>query len=158
MKVVVADHAIAFPQEGDRFIMQILLKQNYPNDILLCLYRVQVYLQLLFMSDILAVSGHKINPEVLSHQPPGKAWSSMRWPTEQPTDSDFLLWRNAMFYICPSRSTNPRLGRFTPPTHRIWQWTWSKDDASLHHLKENGVTEDVFVSRKKPNRFHYSLS
>ncbi len=57
MKVVVADHVIAFPREGDQFIMQVLLKQNYPNDILLCLNRVQAYLQLLFMSDILNQPG-----------------------------------------------------------------------------------------------------
>ncbi len=67
MKVVVADQDIAFPRESNEFIMQVLLKQNYPNDILLCLNCVQVYLQLLFMSDILIASGHKINPEVLSH-------------------------------------------------------------------------------------------
>jgi hypothetical protein len=30
MKVVVADQASAFPQEGDQFIMQVLLKQNTP--------------------------------------------------------------------------------------------------------------------------------
>jgi hypothetical protein len=158
MKVVVADHVITFPQGGDQFIMQVLLKQNFPSDIVLCLNRVQVYLQLLFMSDILTASGHKINPEVLLHCPPGKAWSSMMWPAEQPTVSDFLLWRNTMFSICPSRTRNPRLGRFIAPTHKIWQWTWSKDDASLHHLKKDGVTEDVFVSRKMPNRFHYSHS
>jgi hypothetical protein len=67
MKVVVADHAITFSQEGNQFIMQVLLKQNYPNDILLHLNHMQEYLQLLFMSDILTASGHKINPEVLSH-------------------------------------------------------------------------------------------
>jgi hypothetical protein len=71
---------------------------------------------------------------------------------------DFLLWRNAMISICLSHSRNPRLGCFTAPNHKIWQWTWSKDDASLHHLKEYGVTEDIFVSRKKPNCFHYSHS
>ena len=134
--------------------MQVLIQQYYPNDILLCLNCVQVYLQILFMSDILTASGHKINPEVLSHGPQLEAWSSMRWPTEQPTDLDFLLWRNAMISICPSCSRNPTLGRFTAPTLKIWQWTWSKEDASLHHLKEDGVTEDVFVSRKKPNCFH----
>ena len=118
MKVGVADQDIAFPREGDQFIMQVLLKQNYPNDILLCLNHVQVDLQLLFMSDILTASGLKINLEVRSHQPPGKAWSSMRWLMEQLTDLDFLLWRNAMISICPSRSRNPRLGRFMAPTHK----------------------------------------
>jgi hypothetical protein len=73
---------------------------------------------------------------------------------EQPIDLDFLLWRNAMFSIYPSRSRNLRLGCLMAPTLKIWQWTWSKDDASLHHLKEAGVTEDVFVSRKKPYCFH----
>ncbi len=156
--VTVADLSTEYPRDGDQFIMQVLLKQGYPMDILLRLKRVRVSLQLLFMSDIPTATGHKVNPEVLLQHAPGDAWSSMRWPTEHPTDSDFLLWRNALLSICPSRSRSTRLGRFTASTHRIWRWTLSKGEGSLHHLKDDGIAEEVFVAGKKPNRFHYSHS
>jgi hypothetical protein len=29
-------------------------------------------------------------------------------------------------------------------------------EGSLHRLKDSGITEEVFVAGKKPNRFHYS--
>jgi hypothetical protein len=156
--VTVADLSTEYPWDGDQFIMQVLLKQGYPMDILLRLNHVRVSLQLLFMSDILTASGHKVNPEVLLRRAPGDAWSSMRWPTEHPTDSDFLLWRNALLSICPSRSRSTQLGRFTASTHRIWRWMLSKGEGSLHHLKDNGITEEVFVAGKKPNCFNYSHS
>ncbi len=106
-----ADLSTEYSWDGDQFIMQVLLKQGYPMDILLRLNRVRVSLQLLFMSDILKASGHRVNPEVLLQCAPGDAWSSMRWPTEHPTDLDFLLWRNAMLSICLSRSRSTQLGR-----------------------------------------------
>ncbi len=69
-----ADLSTEYPQDGDQFIMQVLLKQRYPMDILLCMNHVRVSLQLLFMSDILTASGHKVNPEVQLRCAPGDAW------------------------------------------------------------------------------------
>jgi hypothetical protein len=60
--------------------------------------------------------------------------------------------------ICPSRIRSTRLGRFTASTYRIWQWTLSTGEGSLHCLKGDGITEEVFVAGKKPNHFHYSHS
>ncbi len=99
--VVVVDITTVFPQEGDQYIMKVLICLGYSREMLLWLNRVQAFLQLLF-SDILTVFEHKISPEILSRQLPGEAWLNMRWPNEQPTDLDFHLWRNAMSSICPS--------------------------------------------------------
>jgi hypothetical protein len=110
------------------------------------------------MSDILMESGNKINPEVLSCRPPEEAWSNMTWPNEHPTDSDFQMLRRAILSICPSQSNSMRVRQFTGPTHRIWQWTWNGKDSTLHHLRADGITEDVFVLGRKPNRFHHSHS
>jgi hypothetical protein len=66
MKVVVADFNADYPCEGDPFIMQVLIQSGYSKEMLLWLNRVQVSLQLLFMSDILTASGNKISPEILS--------------------------------------------------------------------------------------------
>ena len=68
-----ADLSTEYSWDGDQFIMQVLLKQGYPMDILLHLNRMRVSLQLLFMSDILTASGHKVNPEELLGRAPGDA-------------------------------------------------------------------------------------
>ncbi len=156
MKAVVANLNSAFPRDGNQFIMQVLIHSGYSNKMLHCHNHVRVRQQLLFMSDVLTASGNKINLEVLSRRPPGEAWSNMTWPNEHLTDLDFQMWSRAMLSICPSRSSCTRVGQFTGPTHRIWQWTWNREELTLHHLRADGVTEDVFVLGRKPNRFHHS--
>ncbi len=156
VRAVVANLSLTFPCDGNQFIMQVLIQSGYSNEVLHRLNCVRVSQQLLFMSDVLTVSGSKINPEVLTRRSPGEAWSNMTWPTEHPPESDFQLWRRAMLSICPSRTNRTQVGRFTGPTHRIWRWTWNKDESMLHHLRADSMTEDVFVPSRKPNRFHHS--
>ncbi len=158
VKAVVADFNQAFPRDGNQFIMQVLIQSGYSNKTLHCLNQVRVCQKLLFMSDILTASGNKINPEVLSRQPPGEAWPNMTWPNKYPLDSDFQMWRRAMLSICPSQSSCTQVGQFMGPTHRIWHWTWNREDSTLHHFRADGVMEDVFVLGRKPNRFHHSHS
>ncbi len=155
VRAVVANIQLILPRDGDQFIMQVLIQSGYSIQALLRLNRVRVCQQTLFMSDVLTASGNKIHPEILYQRPPGEAWSNMTWPTEHPTDSDFQLWRRAMASICPSQNSHTQVGRFTGPTHRIWRWTWNEEESTLHHLRADGKTEDVFVTCKKPNRFRH---
>jgi hypothetical protein len=74
------------------------------------------------LSDVLTASGGKVCIDILLRRPKGKAWSTMRWPREQPTASDMLLWHNAMKEICPSRGGMPKVGDFTDDTHRVWRF------------------------------------
>ena len=110
------------------------------------------------MSDIITATGNKICSEILSRRPHGEAWSSIRWPTEQPTTTDMELWKNDMLSICPSQCSTTRVEQFIGPTHRVWKWYWNNDASTLHHIHNNGNTEDVFDVGRKPNCFHYSHS
>jgi hypothetical protein len=110
IKVIVQAGAENFPWKGNQFIMQVLLQMGYDSDVLLWLNRVQISLQLMFMLDILTASGNKINTKILSHCLPGEANSDMRWPQEQPTNSDMQLWKNAMLSICLSRCKTFSIG------------------------------------------------
>ncbi len=157
--IVITPSALGgFPREGDDFIMQVILRVGYNFDKVKRINRVRVSMQVLFMSDILTASGHMIAPEILSPRPRGETRSNMRWPNEQPTSSDMTLWRNAMQAICPSRCLGRGVGRFVKQTHRIWKWYWNSDGSTLHCTRDNGLSEDVFVAGKKPNRFHFSHS
>ncbi len=60
VKAVVADFSRAFPRDGNQFIMQVLIQSRYSNETLHRLNQVRVCQQLLFMLDILTVSGNKI--------------------------------------------------------------------------------------------------
>jgi hypothetical protein len=52
-------------------------EMGYPMDILLRLNGVRIFMQVLFLSDILTASGQKINLNVLSHRPTGEVWSTI---------------------------------------------------------------------------------
>ncbi len=100
---IVANSGMEYPREGDWFIMKMLFEMGYSCKTIHRLNWVRLFLQLLFMSDILTASGHKINPEVLSRHPSGEVWSCMRWPNECSTESDLQLWWEKMLAICPSQ-------------------------------------------------------
>ena len=69
-----------------------------------------------------------------------------------------VLWRNAMHAICPSQCLSQDVGRFVRQTHCIWKWYWNSKESTLHRFNEDGILENLFVARKKPNRFLFSHS
>jgi hypothetical protein len=93
LEIIMADHAMKYPRDGNWFIMQVLFEMGFPRNIFLRLNQVQVFMQVLFLSDILTAFGQKINPDILSCRPTGEAWLTMRWPNEHPTESGFHLWQ-----------------------------------------------------------------
>jgi hypothetical protein len=151
LHTVVADVPFQFPQEGDQFLMRVFITAGYRGVTLRRLNRVQISLQVLFLSDVLTASGGKVSLDIFSRWPKGEVWSTMRWLTEQPTDSDMQLWNNALSSICPSRSSTSSVGKYICNSHWVQQWFWNKTDSSIHHVKPDGMTEDVFVVGRKPN-------
>jgi hypothetical protein len=155
---VFADFPLRFPREVNQFIMQVLIRAGYTGEALRRLNRVRISLQVLFLSDVLTASGGQVSIDILSRRPKGKAWSTMRWPMEQPTDSDMRLWNNAMKSICPSRSGTQKVGEYTSDLHRVRRWFWNKTNSPIHHVCLDSTTEEVYVAGQKPNRFSYSHS
>jgi hypothetical protein len=60
-----------------------------------------------------------IDPSVLERRPQGVKRTTMRWPREEPMDSDFDLWREAVEDISPTRLRVHSVGEFVADTHRI---------------------------------------
>jgi hypothetical protein len=119
---VFADFPLQFPREGNQFIMQVLIRAGYTGEALQRLNRVRISLQVLFLSDVLTASGGQVSVDILSRWTKSKAWSTMRWPMEQPTNLDMRLLNIAMKSICQSRSGTPKVGKYTSDLHRVWRW------------------------------------
>ena len=136
--------------------MKVLTRSGYSGEALRRLNKVCVSQQVLFLAGVLTASGGKVNPKVLLRRPQHEAWSSMRWPAEHLTDLDMQLWKNAITSICPSRSSTPTLGRKINISHKLQWWYWSNMDSTLHQVRSDGATEDVYIAGQKPNRFQYS--
>ncbi len=156
IEAVFADVSPHYPQDGDQFIMQVLLRAGYKGETLRHLNKVRISQQVLFLSDILTASGGRVDPTTLSHRPRLEARSKMRWPVEQPSESDLRLWHDAITSLCLSRRgtrpVEPNIGI----SHRVWRWFWNNNTSSLHHVCSDGNTEDIYVADRKPNRFRFS--
>ena len=138
--------------------MQMLIKAGYRGDALWQLNRVRILLQILFLLDVLTASGGKVSSDSLSLRPQGEAWSNMRWPNEHPTNSDMQFWNHAIISICPTTSSTSSIGEYICNLHQVRRWFWNKTDLSIHHVRPDGTTEDVFVVGQIPNQFSYSHS
>ena len=156
IKAVFADIYPHFLQDGNQFLMQVLLWPGYKGETLRRLNKVRISQQVLFLSDILTALGGRVDPNTLSRRPRLEAWSKMQWLVEQPSESDLQLWHNAIRSLCPSRRGTRPVGPNSGILHRVWWWFWNKNTFSLHHVCSDGNTEDVHVADRKPNRFRFS--
>ena len=105
--------------------------------------------QIIFLSDILSASGLMIDPSVLERRPQGVKRSNMRWPREEPTDSDFDLWREAVEDISPTRLQVHSVGEFVADTHHISPWRWCPVSNTLLHSGADSTMTEVYSNTTK---------
>jgi hypothetical protein len=126
------------PRERDTWIMAEFIRMNYDTQSLCKLNRVRLHQQVIFLSDVMDASGRAINSKYLDKRPWNEQWSSVIFPKERPSDSDFRLWRAALLQI---RALGGRLhiGRHLRQGHKTWPWMYDIESLQLFHMKENGV-------------------
>ena len=133
--------------------MLVFWERGHSRDTLCRLNRVRLHLQIIFLSDILSASGRMIDPSVLERRPHGVKRSTMRWPREEPTDSDFDLWREAVEDISPTRLRVHSVGGFVADTHRISPWRWCPVSNTLLRSGADSTTTEVYSNTtRKANR------
>ncbi len=71
-------------------------------------------------------------------------YSTKKWPKEEPTESDFELWREAVEDICPSWLRIHSVGEFVAETHQIHAWQWCPDSNNLLHSVAGSAIMDVY--------------
>jgi hypothetical protein len=57
--------SLSFPRRGDRFLMLVLMERGYSQETVRRLNRVRIHMQVLFLSDVLTMSGNRINDTIL---------------------------------------------------------------------------------------------
>ena len=107
------------------------------------LNRCRLALKLLFLSDIATACGRFLNTGlVLCPTPQDKGVSSLIFPKEVPSQSDWRLWREFWTALAgPGWSLRDPLGAWVHPTHRQWEWFYNaRDDLLLHSTREGSIT------------------
>ena len=147
--IQIADLSFRFPQQGDKFHVLVFWERGHSQDALRRLNRVRLHLQIIFLSDILSASGLRIDPTVLEHRPQGVKRSTMRWPREEPSDSDFDLCHEAVEDISPTRLGVHSVGEFVADTHRVSPWQWCPASNTLLHLGPDSTATEVYSNTTK---------
>ncbi len=136
---------IAPPQDRDQVIMEIIFSQNFDFTEITQINRCRVYLQTLFLSDIMTADGKYLEHFVFD---PGSNTCCSRYTflREKPTRQDWDPWVNFWhgFTTTEGKLKTP-LGGWTNPTHRIWNWYHNKERDELYHI--NGTTIKYFKSK-----------
>ncbi len=86
-------------QEHDSWIMAEFIRMNYHTYSLCKLNRVRLHQQVIFLSDVMDASGRGIERKYLKARPWNEQWSSLIFPKERPSDSNFRLWNEAILQI-----------------------------------------------------------
>ncbi len=134
--------------------MLVFMDRGHSREALLQLNWVRLHLQIIFLSNILLASKLRIDPTILWRWDPSAVYSTKKWPKEEPRESDFELWREAVEDICPSRLRIHSVGEFVAKTHRIHAWQWCPDCNNLLHSVPSLATSDVYSNTaKKLNRY-----
>ena len=127
---------------------------GYSGKELLRLNRVRLHQHVLFVSDVMDAGGKAIDRKYLDKRPEMARWSSLVFPIEQPSPSDFRLWAKALRQLrLGSRHGPSRLGDFRTEGHKTWEWRYDSDNSRLLHMVDDR-TMDVYSPSLVPGFAH----
>ena len=150
IKIHFADVPLEIPREGDKWLMKEFMRLGYSMDKLQRLNRVRLFMQVLFLSDILGASGKSLDKKYLQRRREDEQWSKLRFPREKPPRKDVLLWEEALQQLAPGGCIADRLGRFLAPGHKIWDWRLDTEANELCH-HHDGVM-DIYTKTQSSSR------
>ena len=139
---------IMMPRAGDKWIMLEFERIGLGGDLLERLNRVRIYMQVLFLSDVLGANGKNLDKQYLTKRNLKEKWSRENFPNERPPRRDFLLWERTIRQLVPSTGINDRLGPLTTSGHKLWPWRYDMERRTLTHIK--GRVMDVYKPSQLP--------
>jgi hypothetical protein len=86
------DSGIELPRERDRWLMSEFARMGWSLADQIRLNRVRCHQQALFLSDVINASGSSLDERYLRKRRAHESWSTLNFPNENPTTSDFRLW------------------------------------------------------------------
>ena len=127
--------------------------------------RVRHFKGVFVLSDMTHCDGMHLKENMLSTERLNYREGVHRYPIEYPTQSDFALWRTAIFTIFTQTNTLPRpLGKYLRPPALPYEWMLSETDDLLFRCPADSTSRvDVYVpdgtaSRRHARHFRFSCS
>jgi hypothetical protein len=143
VRIDILDTELSFPRERDHWLMQLFLLLGYTPAQLEILNRVRIFQQVVFLSCILNAFGSALDEKYLYPRSHGAhKWSTLKFPKEKPTASDFRLWKEAIRRVVPVEGLAVRLGRCLHKGYKVWDWRVCAESGYLLNYKEDSM--DVY--------------
>jgi hypothetical protein len=96
------------------------------------------------------LGGRAIDRKYMSQRLDTQSWSSLIFPKERPSRSDFKLWKAGLLQLClGGRQSQTRIQGFQGGGHKVWDWRYDDKGGRVLHLKGNGVM-DVYTPSLVP--------
>jgi hypothetical protein len=130
------------PWECNQVIIEIIFSENFNFTEITRINRCRVYLQTLFLLDIMTADEKYLEHFVFD---PGSNTPCSRYTflREKPTRQDWDLWVDFWHgFTTTGGKLKMPLGGWTNSTHRIWNWYYNKERDKLYHI--NGTTIKYF--------------
>ncbi len=118
-------------REQDYLTMDIIFASDLGPDIIKSLSRCRGAMRAIFLSDLSTADGKYLKHFVFD---PGTATagSTYIFPREKPTSYDWDHWIDFLHsYTTTGGKLKVPLGKWSNPTHRVWQWFFKKEDNNL---------------------------
>jgi hypothetical protein len=123
-------------RDNDRALMLEFFHLGYQGRDLMALNIVRLFCNLLHLSDIFKCGGSTLDEFVISDS--AESLVLHVFPGEQPSPSDFHLWKEAIGCLCSGTTILPcTLGRHICLPHLLVLWVTTTDCAHLYHVYEN---------------------
>ena len=141
---------VRLPRKRDTWFMREVLKLGLTRKELEMINRVRIFLQVLFLSEVLAANGKTLDTRYLERREDDERWSSLRFPRERPSEKSFRLWRKVLRRLVPARGIVDRLGEFLHEGYKVWEWRHDADSESLY--RNCGGRMDIFKPASPASR------
>ena len=149
--------SLPMPRERDECIMERFVREKVPGKELVAINRVRKHQQALFLSDIVAANGLKIERTYLSswhlsyEKQLGMRRSHLDFGLEFPSESDFKSWNRAFnASTLGTMALANRLGNWVAASPRIWRVFYDDDENVMEVLHdEKGLIRYEYDSTRQ---------
>jgi ribonuclease HI len=150
------------PREDDSTIMQFLLDSELSTEVIYIMNRCRNFLNALFLSDIATADGRSIAQSVLDPSGPTPLVSTLSYPREKPTKSDWSVWRATWRQLTNTAFKLRRpLGPWRRPPSVKWKWFLQEESNCVLQIsgEYTHVYSCILTSHTRSgNKYAYSHS
>jgi hypothetical protein len=152
--IVLKGCPLVLPRKRDRWFMRALEETGMSLKELKVINKVRLPQQVLYLSDVLGLSGKSLDQQYLYKRPDYDTWSNLQFPQERPPQRSYTLWAKALRRLVPAAGIVDWLGPFLHDEYKVWEWRYDEDSVRLLHIY--GEQVDVFTASENGRQWTLS--